>query len=439
MLVKVVYGAGHVLVILVTIASMLVFGIVVTMGQPQGAPWLSLWPVALVVIGLPAATVVHEAGHLLACLALRVKVTGVQLGNGKSPRVRFSVRGAEVSLGVPYGGRVLHVRDASAGRDALITAAGPLANLIAAAALCTDGQRWNLVAAAREFSAGQVGDLVLLGLTLAMARIGVVNLLPFQSRSGTFSDGARLLGLLGGPFAAALRPRDANGWLPLAATPAALLAEYKDVVRDPYRPLEAQQATRWLAAYWQREPLALHAAGFVGRSLRLQGRITELLALYADLPRPAGPHVRQLTAVAHMLDWEVLLVPGLSAEVTDRAVRRVEWVLRNAEFEPADKAWTREAIVHTLALGKLRQGRLAEAEELCRPILAVPELAAASRATVLATIVLARRAAGLPYEGELAEARFLDPDADLVAEATKPASPKAPAPGTTGSPQLQGA
>lgn len=76
-------------------------------------------------------------------------------------------------------------------------------------------------------------------------------------------------------------------------------------------------------------------------------------------------------------------------------------------------------MLHTLALGKLRQGRLAEAEELCRPILAVPELAAASRATVLATIVLARRAAGLPYGGELAEARFLDPDADLVAEATE--------------------
>jgi hypothetical protein len=52
-----------------------------------------------------------------------------------------------------------------------------------------------------------------------------------------------------------------------------------------------------------------------------------------------------------------------------------------------------------------------------RPILALPSPGPRTRATALATVALARRAAGLPDQGELTEARFLDPDADLIAEA----------------------
>jgi hypothetical protein len=415
--VRVVYGFGRVLAILVTSALILAFCIGVTLVQPQGgAPWLALGPVALMVIGLPAVVVVHEAGHLIACLALGVKVLGVEIGKGKFLRLSFTVGGVRVSLGAPYSGRVRYASTPSAVRGAVITAAGSLANLIAAAALFAAGKRGNL-AATVLFAAGHAGNLALLGLAVLMTAIGIGNLLPFRERNGTPTDGARLLGLFGGPFAAALRPRDAKGWLPLAGTPAALHAEYTEMLRHPGRPLAPEQATRWLKAYRDRESIALHAVGFVGRSLRLQGRTAELFALYAGLPRPAGPHARWLTIMAHMLDCEVLLVPGLPAEAADRAVSRVERVLRPAEFTPDSPHWYREAVLHTLALGKLRQGRLAEAAELCRPILAMPELPATSRATVLATIALARRAAGLPYQAELAEARFLDPDADLVAEA----------------------
>jgi hypothetical protein len=196
------------------------------------------------------------------------------------------------------------------------------------------------------------------------------------------------------------------------------------MVRHPGRALAPEQVTRWLTAYWQREPLALHAVGFVGKSLRLEGRITELLALHADLPLPAGPHAKQLTIVMHMLDWEVLLVPGLPAAAVDQAVARVEWVLRSAEFEPGAKQWSREAVLHTLALGRLRQGRFAEVGELCRLVLAVPDLPAGSRATVVATVALARLAAGLPYQRALDEARSLDPHADLVAEAERTCKPR---------------
>lgn len=433
MLVRVVYGAGRVLARVAYWAVLIFLGMAVAIRDQDGPSLAPVWVVALIVVGLPAAVVVHEAAHLLACLALRVKVRGVEFGNGKSAWLRRTVGGVEVVIGAPYSGRVLYDDTSSAGRRAVIIAAGPLSNVIAAAALFAAGQRQHPGAAAAPFTPGQPGDPVaaavlfaaghagnlgLTGLALVMALTGVQNLLPYRTRSGRASDGARLLGLAGGQFAAALRPRDARGWLPLAGTPAALNAEYKEMVRRPDRPLPREGADRWLRAYWERETLALHMAGFAARSLRLDGRISELLALHADLPRPAGQHVKQLTIVAHALDWEVLLVPGLPAEAVNRAVGRVEGTLRNAEFEPAPKPWNRAAVLHTLALGRLRQGRLAEAEAFSRAALAVPGLDPRSRATVLATIALAGRAAGLSYEGELAEARFLDPDADLVAEAS---------------------
>ena len=157
------------------------------------------------------------------------------------------------------------------------------------------------------------------------------------------------------------------------------------MLAHPARPLPPEQTARWLAAYWQREPLALHAAGVVGRSLRLQGRISDLLALHADLPRPAAAKCR-------------------GARATEAARLRATNLARPV----VETQGQRSAI--------LRRGRRTR-RGLCRPILALPRPGPRTRATALATIVLARRAAGLPYEGELAEARFLDPAADLVAEA----------------------
>jgi hypothetical protein len=85
----------------------------------------------------------------------------------------------------------------------------------------------------------------------------------------------------------------------------------------------------------------------------------------------------------------------------------------------------RYAALHTLATARLRQGRLAEVEPLCAEVLAsAPD--PGTRATTLATVVLARRALGEPYEELLAEAVALSPDADLVAEAAgREAAPRA--------------
>ncbi len=71
---------------------------------------------------------------------------------------------------------------------------------------------------------------------------------------------------------------------------------------------------------------------------------------------------------------------------------------------------------HTLALARLRQGRFDEVEPLCESGLAA-DFGPDNRATILATIVIARRALGRPHADLLAEAVALSPDADLVAEA----------------------
>jgi hypothetical protein len=94
----------------------------------------------------------------------------------------------------------------------------------------------------------------------------------------------------------------------------------------------------------------------------------------------------------------------------------------------------------TLALLRLRQGDArgrAEAERLCVQARGLPyddvQAAAAmlapgnggpdNRATVLATIDLARRMLGQPYADQLAEAIALSPDADLVTEAQRNQTP----------------
>lgn len=74
------------------------------------------------------------------------------------------------------------------------------------------------------------------------------------------------------------------------------------------------------------------------------------------------------------------------------------------------------AVKHTLALARLRQGRFEEVEPLCASGLA-GDHGPDTRATILATIVLARRALGQPHADLLGEAVALSPDADLVAEA----------------------
>ena len=402
-----VYKVGHVLAAVIQVGTLLAGYLLPSLLDTPSPPALNaVWPLALLFVGRSVAVVVHEAGHAYACLFLGVKVRGIYLGRDAPNWPRFTVGKFTVTLPPSFGGKVVHEGARSVAGNAFIAAAGPLANLIVAATL------------AGALAAAHSTNGYVLGLACLMAGVGVGNLMPFRSRSGGPTDGANLLAVLaGGQFAEALRSRDANGWLMAKDAPRAMRAEYTEFVRDYDGPLQPERTTRWLAYYHENETLAWAAMGFIGRSLRREGRIPELLALHADLAMPAGPHVHELTQATHMLAWEVLLVPGLPREAIGRAVSQAEWVLRTADFKPGDPAWYREAVQHTLALGKLRQGRYAEAEQLCQPILARRNLDPTSRATVLATIALARKALGQPHQQFLAEAIALAPAAALVSEA----------------------
>ena len=404
MLAKVVYGAGR------FVAGLTGLGVIVAIFLPAethdpGASSSAVlyWTIALAVVGVPAAVAIHEAGHAVACLALGAQIRAVYLGSGESTWLRFTVSGVKVSLGNPYMGRVEHEIASSVARGAFITAAGSLTNFIVAGAL---------------LAAAGPGDRGIAGLALIMAVVGVRGLLPYRARTGRLTDGANLLALLGGQFAAATRRRDASGWLPLDGVPSAMRLEYREMLLNRDGRPRPERTTKWLTAYYERDTAAWLAVSVIGRALRREGRIAELLALHADLPTPTGPLVNELASSTHGLTWEVLLLPDLPAEAANLAVQRVQWVLDNAEFKPGYFGWSPEAVRHTLALGKLRLGQFAEAEQLCHPILAQGDLDPASRATVLATIALARKALDQPYEDFLTEAVALAPAADLVPEAS---------------------
>ena len=404
MLAKVVYGAGR------FVAGLTALGVIVAIFLPAGMrdPGTSssvviYWTIALAVLGVPAAVAIHEAGHAVACLVLGARIRAVYLGNGESTWLRFTVCGVKVSLANPYMGRVEHEIARSVGRGALITAAGSLTNFIVAGAL---------------FAIGGPGGWGIVGLALIMTLVGVRGWLPYRARTGRLTDGANLLALLGGQFAAATRRRDASGWLPLDGMPSAMRLEYREMLVNRDGRPRPERTTKWLRAYYQRDMAAWLAVSVIARALRREGRIAELLELHADLPTPTGPLVNELASSTHGLTWEVLLLPDLPAEAVDLAVERVEWVLDNAEFKPGYVGWSPAAVRHTLSLAKLRQGQFAEAEQLCQPILAEGDLDPASRATVLATIALARKALNQPYEEFLTEAVALAPTADLVPEAS---------------------
>jgi hypothetical protein len=192
---------------------------------------------------------------------------------------------------------------------------------------------------------------------------------------------------------------------PTACSPEAMTAELSAIF-DP----EAA-----LRAFRRGDPGARLGAGIVAGLLRRQGRAGELLELHAGFGRPAGPHALVQARSLACVEYNVLLEPGLPPEVLDEAASRVQWIAANYPHEQEDPV-LHAALEHTLAVARLRQGRLGEVEPLCAPGLAA-DVGPDNRATVLATIALARRALGQPHAHLLAEAVALSPDADLVAEA----------------------
>jgi hypothetical protein len=195
---------------------------------------------------------------------------------------------------------------------------------------------------------------------------------------------------------------------PAPHSPAAMAAELSAVL-DPDAALRA---------FRHGDPDARLGAGNIATLLRRQGRTGELLELHTGFGRPAGPHALEQARSLQGVEYNLLLVPDLPPGVLEEAAARVQWIAASHPHEQREEPVQHASLEHTLALARLRQGRFGEVEPLCAPALAA-DVGAENRATVLATIALARRALGQPHADLLDEAVALSPDADLVAEARR--------------------
>lgn len=145
-------------------------------------------------LGLSAAVMVHEMGHALAARALGRSVLSIRVGGGplaRSIRVLGAVlewrRHAFLGGLVRYDGGVRPSRQI----QALIAAAGPLANLAWAGLLAA------LPALLRESGDALPLSAACAGAALTSAYVGVINLLLFRHQApgleGAQSDGAQIL------------------------------------------------------------------------------------------------------------------------------------------------------------------------------------------------------------------------------------------------------
>jgi len=335
----------------------------------------------LIVAGSLAALAIHELGHLTCAIAVRSRVRELSIG-APPTLVSFHLGRTRVNLGLRSHGRVLH--DAtSVSRQMAITLAGPLSNLATGGvALAIPLVRQDAYAVAVVFGS-----------------CGVANLVPYRLRKGSLSDGARLLLILA--------QRRKTG-------PKADLDNLLSTLNLRARP---DAAGRLLAAYRLGVTGSRSRAPELAALLRRDGRTAELLEVHRSLGTPGQMEFDPQAVTARIIlgvEWIVLMVPGLPADTTNLAAERLDWVLKNsADYRP-------QALL-TLAMARLRQGRFAEVEPLCAQVRA-DALAPAVQATVLATVAIARRACGQPYQDLVDEAAALSPAAAMVKEAANPTS-----------------
>ncbi len=281
-----------------------------------------------------------------------------------------------VSAGLGLGGSVrFRSHRLSAARRAAILAAGPAASLlVAAACLLLPVPRWETAF-----------------LALIMLAAGLQDLAPGQQADGSSTDGYKL-------------------W----QTPARLRADgrVRRLLADPAWPEHPDAADILISGFALDVPEAEDC-------LRELSRQPERLAgVYRQPWALPGRPVPDMTHIVHALSWKILVAGDLPAGIADLAASRVEWVIAHLDSDYPDRRTPAYAARHTLALARLRQGRMEDVRQLCADALAA-DLDAEDRASVLATVAMARHALLLSGRPQLDEALALDPDAALVGEAVR--------------------
>jgi hypothetical protein len=356
------------------LACLCIGGYVFNIGAPKNAStaWI-VASLALVAATLLVSFIVHELGHALAVRLTGQHVTAIYFF-APPALVTFHVGALPVGLGCRLRGRVTYDGSGrSALRDAVITAAGPAANLLSA-------PLFFLLPLPRWITA------YLALITLAS---GLQDLAPATGRGDVRSDGSKLLRM------------------PARQRASADIAELLDTPDWSARPDAADGLVR---AYCLDVPEASECL------LGPASRPDVLLDLYRqDWTLPDHPSADAIRAIHH-LSWKLVSTAGLATELADLAASRIEWVLGQLDRDKENPVVKPYNARHTLAVARLRQGRPADVRRLCADALAA-DLTPADRATVLATVAMARDALLLSGHQAVDEALALDPDADLVGEA----------------------
>lgn len=367
-------GIGAVLAVLIGAAGRLA---ALLLGYPWHASHLVfargvLRSFAVVYGALMLAIIVHELGHFVAARLARARVSEVNVG---SPPTLISVAMGKVQLrlGLVPRGRVVYANLPSVSRSMAVTAAGPVLNLLTAPL--------PLVM--------PVAGSVRYPLALIFATTGLTNLLPYRLRSGRLSDGARLLQ---GP---ARRKAE---------------TDVRQLLDAPGWRNRPDAADRLLRGFRQDAPSALRRWPTLVIMLSAAGRTEDLLWLHRRNLTLAQSPEPQAVLVVHHAEWVMAARASLRKKDADLAAKRLGWVLQHSDQDQ------RPGAMHTLAVLRLRQGRPAEVEPLCAEALAAG-LEPRQRATVLATVAMARHATGVSGRELLDDALALDPDAELVDEA----------------------
>lgn len=321
------------------------------------------------------ATVVHECGHAVAVRLAGGRVLGIQLG-GRLARMTVHLGTLPVTLGLGLGGSVRYRgHRLSAARRAAILAAGPAASvLVAPLCLLLPVPRW------------EAAYLALCALASALE-----DLVPGGSPGGGSTDGAKL-------------------WRTRARLRAD--AEVRALLADPDWPGRPAAADILIGGFGLDVPEADDALReLTSQPERLLGVFRRPWTL-TDSPAP------DITHIVHVLSWKVLAAGDVPADVADLAAGRVEWVIGHLDRDHPDPRTPLHKARHTLALARLRQGRPDEVRPLCAGALAA-SLGPDDRATVLATVAMARHALLLSGRPQLDEALGLAPGAALVSEAAR--------------------
>lgn len=346
---------------------------------------------ALLVARFVVHVPVHEVGHLVVAMALRMPVLGVRVGpfsTGLQRRSPQSHGHVLVDLA-----RVLRWRPL---RMSLMLLAGPAANLVVAG-----------VVAAIAADPGRSTDVraVAVGVALAGAHVGIGNLLPRVTSGGTSNDGWKLVRWV-------TRPAVEQARVQLAIDVARLGVSTPRISSASTDRLDRLRA----ATHDPRPELALAALVELikGRRRHDDGWTdADAVARIAARPDVAGD-VRAVVsgnyALALALGHVGRMPPGESVDPGSTEVRRI------AELAELARAANRDSLVARTALGMARvlQDRPAEARAV---LVDVPSMEQAGhRARAFAVRAMAESALGATADAArlAATARQLAPEETAV-------------------------